>query len=282
MKKSLLLLFSITIVSTYISLAQIGFGIKAGGHFSDVEGEWNKLPGQFGTFAGEYEELLAGSGQNIFESEKRLGAHGGIYFNIPLNENFSIETEFLYSMRGTNFSGTIDTSGQYYQYITYVNPVTGTTDTAQVITFSGDLNFDYDIKYKLHYLDVPITAKYKFSNGLFVNAGPYFSFLLASQFQYNATLDVLITKTDNNGTQTVADDTFLAEETLKEKEGLNTVEIGFIGGIGYEFPFGLGISARYMRGFTEVFEKTDDDGFRTSVIQLSVSYKIFNDLLKFE
>ncbi len=71
------------------------------------------------------------------------------------------------------------------------------------------------------------------------------------------------------------------------------IDIAFFGGIGYEFPMGLGIEARYKQGFVDVrddffndnyydndytFGSNDDDYYNgnnklNSVIQLSVYYK---------
>ncbi len=48
-------------------------------------------------------------------------------------------------------------------------------------------------------------------------------------------------------------------------------DISFVGGFGYDFPFGLGIEARYKQGITDVFQLAEKR--LNSVIQLGVVYK---------
>ena len=52
-------------------------------------------------------------------------------------------------------------------------------------------------------------------------------------------------------------------------------DLSFTGGIGYEFPFGLGVEARYKKGITDVFMNYDHETKQrlNSVIQLSAYYK---------
>jgi hypothetical protein len=271
---------------------QIGFGIKAGGNYSTIEGDWNKLPGPFDTIAqyqalfGEFATLLDQPTTHLFDvkAKHKFGAHAGIFFNIPISENFSIQPEIVFMMRGANYENTINLSGDSTSYVTH--PSSG--DTLRTIFFEGSAILEYDINYSLNYIDVPIMAIYKFNNGLTLSAGPNLSFLVSSKFNYGitTTIDVFGTQTDhtNNTITTLIDTTaiFFIEETDKSKDDLNTIDVGLIVGIGYEFPFGLGIHARYVRGLTEIYKKEKDSGFRNSVIQLGVSYKIFNDLFKFQ
>lgn len=64
------------------------------------------------------------------------------------------------------------------------------------------------------------------------------------------------------------------------------IDFSLFGGIGYEFPFGLGIEARYKQGFIDLDESYNDDydydddydyydgdNFLNSVFQLGVYYK---------
>lgn len=52
-------------------------------------------------------------------------------------------------------------------------------------------------------------------------------------------------------------------------------DISFTGGIGYDFPFGLGVEARYKKGITDVLMNYDHQALQrlNSVIQLSAYYK---------
>lgn len=60
---------------------------------------------------------------------------------------------------------------------------------------------------------------------------------------------------------------------------LASVDFSLTGGIGYQFPFGLGVEARYKQGFIDVDDIDNgsgayfDDSFLNSVIQLGVYYR---------
>jgi hypothetical protein len=269
---------------------QIGFGIKAGGNYSTIEGDWNKLPGPFDTIAqykAVFEQIAILLDQQVpnlfdFSAENKFGAHAGIFFNIPIIENLSIQPEIIFSMKGANYSKVAELSGSG-DSTSYIS-----TNDSIVTYYTGSLKLDYNIKYNLTYIDIPILVKYKFNNGIIITAGPHISILTTSAFKFegNLTLDLLVYQTNsfNNSNTTVIDTTttIFIEEIDKSKDDLNTIDVGLIVGIGYEFPFGLGIHARYVTGLTELYNNKEDSGFRNSVIQLGVSYKIFNDLLKFQ
>jgi hypothetical protein len=250
------------------------------------------LPGPFDTIAqyqalfGEFATLLDQPSTNLFDvkAKHKFGAHAGIFFNIPVFENLSIQPEIVFMMRGANFENTINLSGDSTSYVTH--PVSG--DTLRTLFFQGIATLEYDINYSLNYIDVPILAIYKFNNGLTISAGPYLSFLASSKFKYGitTTVDVFGTQTDhtNNTIETLIDTTatIFTEEIDKSKSDLNSIDVGFIAGLGYEFPFGLGLHARYVRGLTELYKNEKEDGFRNSVIQFGISFKIFNDLARFQ
>jgi hypothetical protein len=176
-------------------------------------------------------------------------------------------------MKGADFSGTIDSS--FYSR----EPIIVGNDTFDYSIVDVNVVFDYEFNYIIHYLDIPILAKYKFPNGLNIILGPQLSILLSSKFKYNLNLNGQA-KYGLESNPTELQLVGLIEEEVNSKEGLKSIEMGIIAGVGYEFPFGLGIHARYSRGLTDVFD--NENGFRNSVIQLGVSYKIFNDLLKFQ
>ena len=52
-------------------------------------------------------------------------------------------------------------------------------------------------------------------------------------------------------------------------------DLSFTGGIGYDFPFGLGVEARYKKGIIDIFTNFDNQTKKrlNSVIQLSAYYK---------
>lgn len=50
-------------------------------------------------------------------------------------------------------------------------------------------------------------------------------------------------------------------------------DLSISGGVGYDFPFGLGIEARYKQGIIDALNTSNPDGRLNSVIQIGVLYK---------
>lgn len=105
-------------------LERIHFGLKAGSNYSDFSN--------------------AG-----FKTEGLVGFHAGAIVGFEINDNFSIEEEFLYSTQGA--------------------------------TLKGGLMDGKDIK--LSYVTVPILVKYKTDFGLYLEAGPQVGILVDEDFE---------------------------------------------------------------------------------------------------
>lgn len=99
---------------------------------------------------------------------------------------------------------------------------------------------------KLSYISVPIVLKYKTSFGLYFEAGPQFGILASEDFKE-------ITNND-----------------FAEK-----IDADMVGGIGYQFPNGLGIGARYYYGLTDISKiksTTINTDFQNNMSQVSLFY----------
>lgn len=99
---------------------------------------------------------------------------------------------------------------------------------------------------KLSYVTVPIVLKYKTSFGLYFEAGPQVGILVSEDFKE-------ITNND-----------------FAEK-----IDAGMVGGIGYQFPNGLGIGARYYYGLTDISKiksTTINTDFQNNMSQVSLFY----------
>jgi hypothetical protein len=83
-------------------------------------------------------------GSDVTDNAMKIGFHGGVLVNLPLNPNFSIVPGALYSLKGTQ----------------------------------SDINSDYKIN--LSYLEIPVVVNYKLDNGLGFFIGPYLGILLAA------------------------------------------------------------------------------------------------------
>jgi hypothetical protein len=107
---------------------------------------------------------------------------------------------------------------------------------------------------RLSYLDVPLAFHIN-ANGLFFEAGPQVGFLLAAK-----------NKTDNT--------------SVDDKSAYNTVDVGYLFGLGYQRKSGLGLGLRYNGGITKVDKPvtvgttTFQDNIRNSAIQLYLTYSL--------
>ncbi len=116
---------------------------------------------------------------------------------------------------------------------------------------------NYDDKYKLAYLNIPVMAKFYVTKGLSLNAGLQLGFLTSAKY--------------DNGT---------VETDIKSE--CNKVDFSIPMSIAYELPMGLVFEARYTTGLTnilkDVFDSTasDADKFaydKNEVLMLTVGYK---------
>ena len=109
-----------------------------------------------------------------------------------------------------------------------------------------------DFSYRMNYLDVPL-AFHVNADGLFFEAGPQVGFLLSAKNEVgNTSYDV--------------------------KTGFNSVDVGYLFGLGYQRKTGPGIGLRYNGGFTNIPKSitvgnvTVQDKIRNSVFQLYLTY----------
>lgn len=111
-----------------------------------------------------------------------------------------------------------------------------------------------DVSLRLHYIDVPL-AFHVNTGGLFFEAGPQVGFLVAAKSQVgSASTDV--------------------------KNSFNTVDFGYLFGLGYQLKHGLGVGLRYNGGFTKVPQAltlgntTIQSRQRNSAFQLYLTYSV--------
>lgn len=111
-----------------------------------------------------------------------------------------------------------------------------------------------DYALRLHYVDVPLAFHVNVS-GLFFEAGPQVGFLVAAGSKFN-------------------------NQSTDVKSLYNTVDAGYLAGLGYQRKSGLGVGLRYNGGFTNVRKEltvgstTYQGRARNSVFQLYLSYSV--------
>ncbi|GAB3315066.1 porin family protein [Hymenobacter humi] len=108
------------------------------------------------------------------------------------------------------------------------------------------------LTYRLHYVDVPL-ALHLNVDGLFFEAGPQVGFLAAAQSK-------------------------LGSASTDVKAAYNTVDVGYLAGLGYQRKTGLGVGLRYNGGVTNVSKETTVGSTtyqiraRNSAFQLYLTY----------
>ena len=117
------------------------------------------------------------------------------------------------------------------------------------LLYSGQgYTYDFDgadVTGKVDYINLPVMAKFYVADGFSVEAGPQIGFLASA-------------KEDVDG------------ESF-DIEDLKSTDFAFNIGAGYKVDSGLNFGLRYSMGLTDVPD-SDTDGFKHSVLQLSVGY----------
>ncbi len=168
-------------------------------------------------------------GITAFSQELDLGVKAGVNFaNISEANNLSNKTGFQAGVfAGVKFGDKIGIQ-------------------ADVLYSQQGAEFDYG-KFDLNYVNVPIVLKYYLVQGLNVQAGPQFGFILDD----NIYVDSLGTNSINAN----------AEKS----------DVSGVVGAGYDFPFGVRLDARYNFGLTDV---SKDDNFKgkNNVFSVALGY----------
>ena len=133
--------------------------------------------------------------------ESKTGFVAGAFLGIKFNDKFAIQPEILYSQQGAKLEAD---------------------------------------EFNLNYVNVPVIIKYYLVQGLNIQVGPQFGFMV-----------------DDNIVDAIGD-------------GIETNDFDTAGvvGLGYDFPFGVRLDARYNFGLTEIAENAG----KNSVISLALGF----------
>ena len=123
----------------------------------------------------------------------------------------------------------------------------GYTDSGEINTIDGDVNID--VAGRVDYLNLPIMVKYYASDSFSLEFGPQIGFLLSAEQEIEGGLS----------------------QTDDLKDALKSTDFALNLGAGYKLDSGLNFGLRYSIGMTDVPD-ADSDGFKHSVLQLSVGY----------
>jgi hypothetical protein len=178
-----------------------------------------------------------------FESDMKIGFHIGGSVLLGLSDNFGINADVLYSIKGAK---------QTVEQTETVGSVS--------VTLKGDETVS------ISYLEIPILARYTLESGLYFNAGPYLGLRMGYKSEYDYTMTTTIngvsTSTSESGSST-------------EDEGITSSDFGLKVGLGYKLESGLDFGLNYGMGFGNVLDSDaggDDYYIRNSTIGLTIGY----------
>ncbi len=162
------------------------------------------------------------SSDGFEDNNSRTGFHLGVLAEIPVSDRFSIQPEALYSTQGTEATR----------------------------MFAGE---NVTGEYQLDYVQVPLIAKFYLIDGLALEAGPSFNFLVEEEYDFES--DIVDFESDT--------------------EMASTFEFGGAIGASYKFNNGFFLNGRYVLGFTDAFDSDnfDDDAIKNNGFQLGVGFQ---------
>ena len=111
----------------------------------------------------------------------------------------------------------------------------------------------------LDYVTLPVMFQYNATPSFYLEAGPEFGLMVNAKNKFT-------NETDNN----------TITETGDYKDQLNTFNFGVGLGAGYYFTPQIGLTARYVAGFTDIYNSDNngsDDSVKNNVFQVGLAYK---------
>ncbi len=170
------------------------------------------------------------------DKKMRTGFHVGLVGEYSFSEFVGLQAELLYSQQGMK-----------------VLPTVG----------------DGKMTYNLDYINLPIMAKFYLVDGLSLEVGPQFGYLMSAKEKYSGFKGEMA---EQNG------ETNLLDEKEVGKDFLKRMDVSAALGLSYRFAFGLDVSARYNLGLTKITDKMVDENDKkiapkNGVIAVSVGYR---------
>lgn len=133
------LFLSLVVIASSFTFAQtVGFGVKGGVNVSNMTNE--------------------GQNQTLDKESSKVGYYAGVFVNLPLGANLSVQPEVLYNNLGQRM----------------------------------DLKFGNEtvsVKNNVDYISVPLMAQYNIAEGFYLEAGPQFSFLVDQKYKLSGIKD---------------------------------------------------------------------------------------------
>lgn len=118
------------------------------------------------------------------------------------------------------------------------------------ILFSGQGYKQNSVTVAVNYITVPVLLRYNFTDLFSIHAGPQIGVLMSA-------------KAKGDG------------ESEDIKEYLKSTDVGVAAGIGIDLPIGLNFGFRFVKGFTNIFDESDEMKYKNYNLQFSAGYKLF-------
>jgi opacity protein-like surface antigen len=144
---------------------------------------------------------------DVMDNKIKVGFHVGAFANFKVIDQLFIQPELLYSLQGARFQNSA---------------------------------FNLDYNEHLHYINVPILARYFITENISVYAGPYVGVLIAGKAKGNYF-----------GTE--------INEDIKDHRSIKTLDFGAIIGIAYQLANRMNVGARIQFGLANIAESPDFD-----------------------
>ncbi|MDC8103863.1 MULTISPECIES: porin family protein [Chryseobacterium] len=183
------------------------------------------------------------SQQQLSANNQKIGFNAGVFVNIPLSKQFSIQPEALYNQLGAR----------------------SVLSSTEVTTGATTVKTQRDYKTTLNYVSVPVMVQFKPADNFYVEAGPEFSYFIDGKNKGENT----VTST-TNGIATTQKNS--VSETIN-KDDINKFNFGLGLGLGYYFTRNLGINARYVNSLTKIDKSRPAAENNNRVFQLGLNYK---------
>lgn len=175
---------------------------------------------EFGLEGGLNWSKISGLETNTYHRDWNLG----FYFNFKMSDSWYINTGVLVKSK----LGVDKLTDNDLNFL-----------SATIYKDLDDIELDGEYSQQLSYFLVPVLAKYKFKNHIYVEAGPQFGLMYKSWIEFESDAD--------------GKDVFITEYN---RENINKIEVGAAFGLGYTLFKGTGwtIGAKYYYGFVNVYK----------------------------
>lgn len=151
---------------------------------------------------------FANYGGDVFDNKIKPGIHLGAFVNFNIIDELYIQPELLYSLQGAHFK-------------------------------NDKSNLDY--KEHLHYINLPLVARYYLTENISVHAGPYVGLLIGGKAKGNFFGSEI-------------------DQKIEEVRPLKPLDFGLVAGVAYQLLNRVNLGVRFNLGLANIAKKEDFGG----------------------